>query len=87
LESFAFRQVKERLAFTLGNEIRRQENLNTKTKELRLTQQELASLVGATRESVSRNLTKLEQEGVLRLGRGRITILDWRRLVKLAGEN
>jgi len=60
LESFAFRQVRERLAFTLVNEIRRQENLNAKTKELHLTQQELASLVGATRESVSRNLTKLE---------------------------
>lgn len=87
LESFAFRQVRERLAYTLVNEIRRQENLNAKTKELHLTQQELASLVGATRESVSRNLTKLEQEGVLQLGRGRITILDWRQLVKLAGED
>jgi len=38
LESFAFRQVRERLAFTVVNEIRRQENLNAKTKELHLTQ-------------------------------------------------
>ncbi len=70
VEAFAFRSIRERLAFTLLDESQRQLAHN----ELRLTQQELAGLVGASRESVSRALSKLADEGVLRVFRGRLVI-------------
>ena len=44
--------------------------------DLRLRQQELANMVGTTRESVNRALSLLEQSGAIRLDRQRITILQ-----------
>jgi len=41
-----------------------------------LTQEHLAELVGGTRPSVNQVLKHLEDEGVVRLGRGRVTVLD-----------
>lgn len=46
----------------------------------RLTQQELAALVGTAREVVGRVLKALEQEGAIDLDQGRITILSRERL-------
>ena len=43
--------------------------------ELKLRQQDFASMVSATRESVNRTLSGLEEEGVIRLERQRITVL------------
>lgn len=43
--------------------------------ELKLRQQDFASMVSATRESVNRTLSGLEEEGVIRLERQHITIL------------
>lgn len=83
LEAFAFRSVQERLAVVLVGECRRRQERDQPRVEIRLTQQELAGLVGASRESVSRALRKLERHGVLELGRGRIVILDHDRLEQL----
>jgi CRP-like cAMP-binding protein len=41
-----------------------------------LTHQELANLIGASRENVSRTLKELEKEGLIRLCRGKIEILN-----------
>ncbi len=41
-----------------------------------LTQSELASLIGATRESINKALGHLKREGVIRLDQNQITILD-----------
>ncbi len=41
-----------------------------------LTQSELASLIGATRESINKALAHLRREGVIRLDQNQITILD-----------
>ena len=41
-----------------------------------LTQDDLADLAGTSRATVNRVLREDEQRGVLRLGRGRTTILD-----------
>ena len=41
-----------------------------------LTQEDVASFVGATRVAVNRVLVELERRGALRLGRGNITIVD-----------
>jgi CRP/FNR family cyclic AMP-dependent transcriptional regulator len=47
---------------------------------LRMTQADLAQLAGTSRESVSRFLATLERAGVVRVGRGRLTVLEPRRL-------
>ena len=43
---------------------------------IRMNQADLAQLAGTSRESVSRFLADLERAGVVRCGRGRVTILD-----------
>lgn len=47
---------------------------------IRMNQADLAQLAGTSRESVSRFLATLERAGVVRVGRGRVTILDPGRL-------
>ncbi len=84
MESLAFRSVQERVAITLLDESRRQEHFGESSLELRMTQQELAGLVGASRESVSRTLSKMEQEEMVETLRGRIIIRDREKLQKLA---
>jgi CRP/FNR family cyclic AMP-dependent transcriptional regulator len=44
--------------------------------EVRLTQAELASLVGSTREWVNKVLRAYQEQGLIELGRQRITVLD-----------
>jgi CRP/FNR family transcriptional regulator len=45
-----------------------------------MTQMDLAQLAGTSRESVSRFLATLERAGVVSVGRGRVTVLEPRRL-------
>jgi CRP/FNR family transcriptional regulator len=47
---------------------------------VRMTQADLAQLAGTSRESVSRFLATLERAGVVAVGRGRVTVLQPRRL-------
>jgi len=47
---------------------------------IRMTQADLAQLAGTSRESVSRFLAILERAGVVRVGRGRVTVIEPRRL-------
>jgi CRP/FNR family transcriptional regulator, cyclic AMP receptor protein len=47
---------------------------------IRMTQADLAQLAGTSRESVSRFLATLERAGVVRVGRGRVTVVQPRRL-------
>lgn len=47
---------------------------------IRMTQADLAQLAGTSRESVSRFLAVLERAGVVQVGRGRVTVLEPRRL-------
>src|SRR5262249_6573272 len=53
--------------------------------QLRLSQGELADLVGTTRESVNKQIRAWTEKGVLRMERGTITILHKATLEKLAG--
>ncbi|MFK8025379.1 MAG: Crp/Fnr family transcriptional regulator [Ilumatobacter sp.] len=46
----------------------------------RSSRQELAGWVGATREATTRVLRQLEAEGLVRLGRGMVTVVDQRSL-------
>ena len=86
LETFAFRSIKERLAITLLREVRFQEAYTDLPRELHLTQKDLAGLVGASRERVSRLLKELERQNIVILKRGRIILLDIDFLKMLANE-
>lgn len=50
-----------------------------------LTQEHLAELVGGTRPSVNQVLQRLAAEGLVELGRGRVTVVDRDRLEDLSG--
>ena len=41
---------------------------------IRITQDELARMAGSTRPSVNRHLRRLQQAGIIELGRGRVTV-------------
>lgn len=41
---------------------------------IKITHEKIASIIGVTRETVSRNLKKLEQQGYIKLGRGVISL-------------
>jgi CRP/FNR family transcriptional regulator, cyclic AMP receptor protein len=68
VEDLAFRSVRERLARQLLREAREG------TAEL--THQELAERTGTIREIAGRALRQLAQEGLVRLARGRVIVLD-----------
>jgi len=53
--------------------------------DLRLSQGELADLVGTTRESVNKQIRAWTGDGILRMERGEVTILDTDRLERFAG--
>lgn len=76
VEDLSFKHVSARVAKAL---LRHSEAIEGKTAH-RLTQQELAALVGTAREVVGRVLKALEHEGIIDLEQGRITILDRERL-------
>jgi CRP-like cAMP-binding protein len=52
----------------------------------RLTQQEMAAMVGTAREMVGRSLKALEEKGAIRIDRHRIVVVDKEALRETAGE-
>jgi len=72
-----FLDVRARLTKRLGELARDQGEGTTPTGPwtVQVTQQELAAMVGATRESVNKELRALEARGLIRGGRGRILLL------------
>jgi CRP/FNR family transcriptional regulator len=78
----SFQTVPSRVAGVLSQLIA-EESLPTDGREgvtIRMTQADLAQLAGTSRESVSRFLATLERAGIVRVGRGRVTIVQPRRL-------
>lgn len=65
-----------------GNERRAQGNGNT---VLRVSQQDLANIVGVTRESVNKQLKAWKRSGLVKLTPGHIEICDPQRLAVLSG--
>lgn len=70
LQLMLFASVEKRLASVLEEEYR-----ITGSKEIGLTHEQLARYAGSAREVVSRALKKMSQEGLVELGRSKITIL------------
>jgi CRP/FNR family transcriptional regulator len=80
VEDFSFRHVSGRVAKILleyaGNE---------GGENPRLTQQEIAAIIGTAREMVGRSLKNLEGEGAIKMERNRITITNKEALREIAG--
>jgi CRP/FNR family transcriptional regulator len=77
VEDLAFRSVRERMARQLLYEARE--------GFAELTQQELAERTGTVREIAGRALRQLAQEGIVRLERGRVIVLDHAGLARIVG--
>ncbi len=77
-----FQTVTGRLARLLLE----QEKLALGGARLRITQQEMASMIGTVREMVSRSLRELEGQGAVRIEKNRILIANRKRLGELSGE-
>lgn len=54
------------------------------TARITLTQDQLADLVGGTRPTVNQVLRRLAEDGLVELGRGRVTVTDVAELARLA---
>ena len=48
--------------------------------EVACTQEEIAEAIGAARETVNRHLQRLQDDGVVKVGRGVVTVVDAARL-------
>lgn len=69
VDEVAFRRMDARVAALLSERSRRM-------NPIRITHQEIAYELGSSREVISRLLEDLFNQGVIELGRGRITVLD-----------
>ncbi len=80
----SFQTVSGRVAGTLLGQVvaRQKEGDQEEAGDIvvRATQAEIAQLAGTSRESASRFLASLEREGVVRLGRGKVTVHEPDRL-------
>ncbi len=58
---------------------------NSMEFELPLTRQELADLIGTSRENASRTLSSFQRDGIIKINKNKITILDIDRLIRISG--
>jgi CRP-like cAMP-binding protein len=75
-----FLQISHRLARKLAELHEMALRGEDTSHPLRVTQKELAGMIGATRESVNKELNVLKKRGLVQTSRNRITILDLARL-------
>lgn len=77
----SFQTVPSRVAGVLSQLVNEESaELGRDGVTIRMNQVDLAQLAGTSRESVSRFLAVLERAGVVRVGRGRVTVLEPPRL-------
>jgi CRP/FNR family transcriptional regulator, cyclic AMP receptor protein len=77
----SFQTVPSRVAGVLTQLIAEESaSVSSHGVTIRMTQADLAQLAGTSRESVSRFLATLERAGVVSVGRGRVTVVEPRRL-------
>lgn len=75
VERMFFLTLEQRIAAFVLDEIS-----DSKNPVLNITQEQLANAIGSAREAVSRSLKQMQQEGLLTVSRGKISILDPDRL-------
>lgn len=82
-----FKSVPERIAATLATlAASHSKHAVGRGAQIKLTHEQLAALVGTSRETTTKILNEYADLDLLSLGRGRITILDLARMRRLAGE-
>lgn len=86
LLDFAFRRVPQRLARLLLQLAQPHRGLLSFTQrmEVRYTHEELADMIGTTRETVTKLLNEMRRRGLIELQRGCITLLDMNGLQRIA---
>jgi CRP-like cAMP-binding protein len=80
VEDLSFRNVNGRVAKILLEHIGNSDGENP-----RLTQQEMAAMIGTAREMVGRSFRILEEEGAIRMEHNRVVITDKAALKRIAG--
>lgn len=87
-EVMAFRSVEQRLAVRLVELVERfgQPADGGTAIDARLTQQELADMIGTSRETLATTIASLRERGILEMRNQRVMILATDRLQDLAGE-
>lgn len=88
LSDTVFKSVPQRVATTLcllaEQEPRR---FLGRGAQIQLTHEQVAALAGTSRETATKVLNEYAVQGLIHLGRGRVTILDLLRLTKETGES
>ncbi|MCL5962705.1 MAG: Crp/Fnr family transcriptional regulator [Chloroflexi bacterium] len=79
VEDLSFRDVTARLAKILLETA----SSGAEHPKQRLTQQEMASLIGTAREVVGRSLKSMEEQGIIRMEGRRVIIVDKKALIQL----
>lgn len=78
MEQILFMSFDKRLAVFLHDEM-----IKTESNTIKLTHEQIAKYMGSAREVVSRMLKSFESQGILKLSRGKIEIVDKNKLRKL----
>ena len=77
VEDLAFKDVHGRVSSTLFQLLETEEDIAGQTlTRLRMTHQDLANMVGSSRETVTRALNRLQNEGIIAISHQQIQILD-----------
>ena len=85
VEDLSFRDVTSRVAKLLLEYATDHGGPEEGMQRPRLTQQEMAAMVGTAREVVGRSLKVLEEEGAIRMDRHRIVVTNRKALQQLSG--
>jgi len=85
VEDLSFRDVTSRVAKLLLDYATDHGGPEERTERPRLTQQEMAAMVGTAREVVGRSLKVLEEEGAIRMDRHRIVVTNRKALQQMGG--
>ena len=83
VEELSFKTVTGRVARILLEQLPSSTEERSGQSPRRLTQREIAAMAGTAREVAARALKALEQQGAVRIERGRIVIIDRQRLASL----
>jgi CRP-like cAMP-binding protein len=88
LSDTVFKSVPQRIAGTLATLAGQQRRLGVgpRTAQVALTHEQLAALVGTSRETATKVLGELADRGLIRLARGKITIVDLAGISAEAGD-
>lgn len=77
IEDLAFKDVHGRVSSTLFQLLETEEKIRgQQLNYLRMTHQDLANMVGSSRETVTRALNRLQNEGIISISHQQIEILD-----------